>query len=116
MKRYEQQVIALHEAVEEIKRRKKVSDEEYNELQFEIGCLFVEHFSGGDKELCNMLLTEKEAGYWTWWRARWRLDDRNMLKYSDAISYSEAKMSMIGSSVEETSLYGYLEFKGIIKW
>jgi hypothetical protein len=105
---YTTQIADLQNVQRAIKHKKNVTDDDYLALQFEYGCQFAEWFNGGDKEAALILTTDKEALFWKWWKIKWVIDDRSMLKYNDAISYQEAKKAMIGDENLENQLYLHL--------
>lgn len=87
-----------------------LSEEDYWHLEFEYGCLFVEHVIPSDKSYRDSLLMNKKSGFWNWWKYQWMLDNQQLMDAGmvGIDSYGELKKAMCNDPLLENRLLDFL--------
>ncbi len=102
------QRICFNSVQTQIIRQCNLSEEDYWHLEFEYGCLFVEHVSLDASY--RSLLTDKKSGFWKWWKYQWMLDNQQLMDAGmiGIDSYGELKKAMCNDPILENRLLDFL--------
>ena len=116
---YTQIMIAEFEKAQSvILKSSHIDRDQYSELMFRHGSMFAEHFSRhylNRDEINALLQYDSNAGYWNWWKAKYHLDDVQLIRhgcigpYGYQCPYEEMKAAMIGDKHLETQLSTLIE-------
>lgn len=86
-----------------------LTEDDYWHLEFECGCLFIEHIQF-DPSYRDSLLMNKENGFWNWWRYQWMLDNQQLIDTAMIGNelYSELKKAMSTDALLRDRLFDFL--------
>ena len=108
----------VQQAQTEILEVTRITEEQYNEIMFQQGVLFAEHFCRNFlnvEDMTRSLLQDKNLMYWDWFKMVYRHDDVLMVENDclnrrslGAEKYLEMKECIIGDELLENDLYHFI--------